>query len=284
MSKTKKVDSPKQPASSSSPAAVSLPADIPRMIPNPAWTESEEWSRQKQLTMVAMAVRGECPEDAFPEDYGKDIPEDGAWIMLLMSVVVGKLDHYKRAKIITVPRLSLWYAMPHTSNMRTLLHDLGIKRRRAQEYVYLKQAVVNTPDGAVHIWPREYKKIDITTFLDFCEEDGLFIHYLNDESHIDESALFYLRSRGIAKADAQRMLLGMLRNPNYCYFTFAPELVECFGEGAGTPYLHSVNHQRRAANHARRAANHARRAGYRNDPTEPDPAQKPRSIKHSEGS
>jgi len=224
-------------------------------IKNPAWTASEDAKLQRELTIEDMLHRGQCPEDAFPEEYEKDIADGGSWIMLLVSVTVGKmLEDGKNTKVITVPYLSLWYAMPHISNMRVLLHDLKLTRKREREYVYLRQAVINTPDGAVHIWPHEYKKIDITKFLEFCEEDGLFIHYLSEEARVDESALFYLRSRGISKADSQRMLLGTLTNSNYCYFTFAPEVAECFGEGAGSLYLHPVNHQRRAQAKARRAA------------------------------
>lgn len=228
---------------------------IPKMIPNPAWTESEDAKLQRELTINDMVHRRECPEDAFPEEYEKDIPDGGSWIMLLQSVTVGQmLDDGKTTKVITVPHLSLWYAMPHISQIRVLLHNLGIKRRREQEYVYLRQAVINTPDGAVHIWPHEYKKVDINKFLEFCEEDGLFIHYLAEEARVDENALFYLRTRGIGKADAQRMLLGTLQNSNYCYFTFGDEITESFGEGVGTPYLHPVNQQRRAKARARRVA------------------------------
>jgi len=225
---------------------------IPRMIPNPAWSESEDAKLQKRLTIDDMLRRCECPEDAFPEEYGKDLPESGGWIMILVSVRVGRQIDAANTRVITVPHLSLWYAMPHSSNARVLLHDLGTKRRKDRDYVHLQQAVINTPDGAVHIWPHEYNKIDITKFLEFCDKDGLFIHYLSEEARVDDAALFYLRTRGLSKAEAQRMLLGTLSNPNYCYFTFAPEISEAFGEGAGSPYLHPINHQRRAESKARR--------------------------------
>ena len=227
--------------------------EIPRMIPNPAWTASEESKFQKNLTMDDMAQRGEIPEDAFPEEFGKDIPEDGAWIMLLVSVQVGRLLDNGKTKIINVPHLSMWYAMPNVSNMRVAMHPMGRKPKvKDREWVNLHQAIISTPDGAVHIWPHEYQKVDINKFLDMCDDDGLFIHYLSDEAQIDESALFYLRTRGIAKADAQRMLLGTLKNSNYCYFTVAPEVAEVFGEGAGSPYLCHDNHRRRAEAAARK--------------------------------
>lgn len=225
---------------------------IPKMIPNPAWSPSSDEKLQKQLTINDMIHRGECPEDAFPEEYSKDIPDAGSWIMLLVTINVGKmLDDGQSVKCISVPRFSLWYAMPHISNMRIPLHDLNFKKGSKREFVHLRQSVITTLDGAIHIWPHEYKKVDINKFLEFCEEDGFSIHYLSEEAQVNKDALFYLRSRGISKADAQRMLLGTLTNPNYCYFTFAPEVVECFGEGAGTPYLYPINHQRRSAAKAR---------------------------------
>ena len=225
---------------------------IPKMIPNPAWAESEEAKIQKQLTMDDCAHRGECPEDVFPEEYGKDIPEAGAWIMLLTSVRVGKQTDSKKTKPITLPHLSMWYAMPTVSTARVAMHPMRKRRTEDREWAYLHQAVVNTPDGSVHIWPHEYNKIDITKFLDLCDDDGLFIHYLSDKAQVDEYALFYLRSRGISKAEAQRMLLGTMTDPNFCYFTVSPEIAGYFGEGCGMSYLNSVNHERRAAAHKKK--------------------------------
>jgi hypothetical protein len=231
-------------------------SEVPRMIPNPAWTESEEARIQKKLTIEDCMQRGECPEDIFPEDYGKDIPEAGCWIMLLTSVRVGRQIDDDKTKVITVPHLSMWYAMPHVSTARAMLHSVTSYRRKVadREYINLRQGVINTPDGAVHVWPHEYNKIDINKFLDLCDDEGLFIHYLSDEARVDEGALFYLRSRGIDKADAQRMLLGTLTNSNYCYFTVSPDIAEYFGECCGMPYLSTTNHKRRAAAKARRTA------------------------------
>jgi len=228
---------------------------IPKMIPNPAWVESEDARLQKQLTIEDMIGRGEVPEDAFPEEYGKAIPESGGWIILLVSVMVGREVAEGITKSILVPHLSMWYAMPHVSTARVAMHPMGAKpRAKDREWIHLKQAIINTPDGPVHIWPREYRKIDITKFLEFSDDEGLRIHYLSDQAHVDEGSLFYLRSRGIGKGAAQRMLLGTITNSNYCYFTFAPEVTRAIGEGVGMPYLTHVNHQRRAASMALRKA------------------------------
>ncbi len=232
---------------------------IPKMIPNPAWTASDDARLQREATKDRLARQGQPFEDVFPEDYDKDLPETGCWIMLLTDIRVGKQTGAteESVKLINVPRLSLWYAMPHTSNCRVMLAELGNGtgrrvKQRDRDFAYLRQAVINTPDGAVHVWPREYQKVDINKFLEFSDQDGLQIHYLNEDSGIDDCALFYLRSRGIDKAEAQKMLLGQLANPNFCYFTFVPEITRQFNDGAGMPYLMPINHQRRAASRKRR--------------------------------
>lgn len=225
---------------------------IPKTIPNPEWTPGEDDKLQRQLTIDDMICRGECPEDAFPEEYDKALPDEGGWIMLLMSVRVGKvLADGQTTKIINVPHFSIWYATPYVSNCRVRLHDIIVKPRGKRKgdsgYAYLRQAVIQTPDGAVHIWPHEYRLVSIEKFLEFTEEDGFSIHFLSPSTAgFPEEALFYLRSRGIGKAHAERMLMPVLKDPLYCYFTFAPEIAKNFGEGVGTPYLNSVNHQRRA--------------------------------------
>lgn len=81
---------------------------VPRMIPNPAWNESVELKQAKEATYWHY---GEFPEDVFPEDYGKGLPEDGGWIILLYSVHVGKQRQDGSVKKIVVPHLSVWFAM-----------------------------------------------------------------------------------------------------------------------------------------------------------------------------
>ena len=121
--------------------------------------------------------------------------------------------------------------------------------KRTWKYLLLKR-------GEFSCLPRKGNphdsKNDPQPAVELCDEDGLYIHYMSDEARIDERALFYLRTRGIAKADAQRMLLGTLTNSNYCYFTVAPEVAEVFGEGAGSPYLCHDNRRRRAEARASR--------------------------------
>jgi hypothetical protein len=209
-----------------------MPLDMkipPKMTRNPAY---DAWIRGNARAL--RSAMGDCDEDYYPEDYDKVIPDDGAWIMILITVNVGRQTHDGKSESITVPRLSIWYALPNKSEQGRY------------------QAIIQTPQGAVHIWVHEYKLCDIGKFLEFSSEDGFNTHFLSASGAFDEAALFYLRSRGIPKGEAQRMLLATLKDPNYCYFTFSEDLASNFSEGTGTPYLHAHNHARRKANHERR--------------------------------
>lgn len=196
---------------------------------NPEWLESNE--RRQIIEGSGYAV-----EDFYPEDYDKKLSPDGGWIMLLMTVRVAKdPDGESEPVAITVPRLSIWYATP------TVCQNGAF------------QAVIQTKSGAVHVWPHEYKCIDIGTWLEFSENDGLNIHFLSEGTGFDEAAMFYIRSRGIGQAEARRMLLATLKDPYYCYFTFDEAIANCFSEGTGTGYLMPHNHARRAASRRKMA-------------------------------
>ena len=200
---------------------------VPRTIrvPNPAYYTEDR--KREEVENSGYAV-----EDFYPEEYGKSLPDDGGWIMLLMTVKVGRELPGDKVETITVPRMSIWFAVPTTSSNGAA------------------QAIIQTPQGAVHIWPHEYNCCDLDKFLEFSPEEGFHTHFLSSVGAFHEESLFYLRSRGIGKAQAQRMLLVTLKDPLYCWFSFDQEIADCFSEGAGTPYLFHHNHVRRAKAHA----------------------------------
>jgi hypothetical protein len=215
-----------------------LQSDIPKMIPNPAYFSDEVVKRRLDQFKSSLAGWGESPEDYFPADYGKELPEAGGWIMLLLSVRVGKAVG-ETVKKITVPHLSIWYATP-TTILCGKQFD-GVK-------LPMHQAIIRTLDGDVHVWPHEYTKVDLAKYLEFTDGEGLHIRFLHPETGgFDENKLHYIRSRGISEAEAKRWLLPELNNPNFCYFEFDSEITEVFGEGYGMPYLTRINHQRRRA-------------------------------------
>ena len=153
----------------------------------------------------------------------------------MIEVHVGEEVDEETVRHIDIPHSTVWYAMPHYLSAQTL-----------------HQAIIQTPEGQVHVWPHEYNLFDIQKFLPFLGE-GFDIHFMAESGGFSEEALFYIRSRGISKAEAQMMLLPTLKDPHFCYFTFAEEFRECFPSGTGTPYLFHSNHERRRQAHARRA-------------------------------
>jgi hypothetical protein len=212
------------------------------MVPDAAYLQSYGYRRDAKDQMSSL---GEIVEDYFPEDSGKSLPKKGGWIMLLMDIHVGK-ETPEGSELIDVPRLSIWYAMPTVTTFR---------RKIAGVNLAMVQAIINTPKGNVHVWPHEYKLVEIEKFLEFTEEQGFYMRPLHQETGaFDEKKLHYLRSRGISRADAQRMLLPELNNPNFCFFEFDGAYREVFSDGSGAPYLMPHNHERRALNHARRVA------------------------------
>jgi hypothetical protein len=214
----------------------------PKYILNPEYLRSEGYASELELTKCQLAGMGECVEDYFPEDYGKALPEEGAWIMLLMSVHVGKLTTEGKTEHVTVPHLSMWFALPTVSPSGCL----DLKK---------KKAIIQTPQGEVHIWPHEYTVVkDLSKYLDMTEEEGFYINFMSETEGFDMDKLLYIQSRGIPKGTAQRMLLPELKDPYFCYFTFHPAYSEAFGEGFGSPYLTTTNHERRRQSRKRREA------------------------------
>jgi hypothetical protein len=214
----------------------------PKYILNPAYLESEVYAEDIERQIDGMVRMGECAEDYFPERYGKALPEEGAWIMLLMSVHVGRLTTEGKTERITVPHLSMWFALPTVS-------------QHGHDDLKMKKAVIQTPQGEVHIWPHEYTVVkDLSKYLDRSEEEGFYVHFMQESSAFDVDKLLYIQSRGIPKGAAQRLLLPELKDPFYCYFTFHPAYSEAFGEGFGAPYLTAANHERRSRSRKERHA------------------------------
>lgn len=148
---------------------------IPKTIrtPNPEYyTES----RKRQVVEGS----GYEVEDFFPEDFGKKLPDEGGWIIITMTVHCGKELLDETVKHLTVPHLSVWFAVPQVAGNGAI------------------KAAIQTPDGEACVWPHEYNLFNIGKFLEFSDEDGFNIHFLSENGAFDEAALFYLRSRGIA--------------------------------------------------------------------------------------
>lgn len=143
----------------------------------------------------------------FPEDYGLEIPPDGAWIMV-------KYPPYAE---ITVEPLSMFRASPieHKGANKKLP---GFRRKLAR---------VVTPDGALDLYPYEYVRVeDITVYMG---ENGVETHYLNEETVIEPALLHYVMSRGISKNEAMLLLLGTITDTHFVYFTVHSDVRTALG-------------------------------------------------------
>lgn len=215
----------------------------PKMIVDPEWTNSEEGQRHARIERMRIeeqcVMNRDCFEDYYPEEYDKLLPEEGSWIMLLMTVQVAKSTgetNDNNVEHIDVPHLSMWFALPSAANVAKY------------ESRYPRQAIIQTPQGEVRIWPHEYSIVrDITRYLSATEEEGVYLKFMNESAAFDEERLFYIMQRGISRGDAQRILLPEIRDPFFCYILFHEAYSDALGEGFGSGRLVAANHERRRA-------------------------------------
>lgn len=174
-----------------------------KYILNPEWESSDEAKAEKEAIKEAMfsnpLVQMHEIEDCFPEDYGKELPESGAWIR------INKVP----ATEYTVPPFSMWRA----SRWYLDANSLGVTQKRVK---------IITPKGDLGIWPHEYCIVpDITRWLG---EEHVYMRMLGEgaESGINPDQLFYIRSRGVPRREAERMLFTQITSQAYCWFEVHP--------------------------------------------------------------
>jgi hypothetical protein len=72
------------------------------------------------------------------------------------------------------------------------------------------------------------------------------MHRLDGQPLVDEDQLFYLMSRGYTREQAYLVLIDLVRDQEFAYFTMHPAYQEMF-EGVGTSLArHVARHPRRA--------------------------------------
>jgi hypothetical protein len=183
---------------------------VQKYVLNPAWSDSEEALHEKETIKNAILShpfsRLEEVEDSFPEDYGKELPEEGAWIRVNSSP---NCEY-------TVPPFSMW--------------------RASRWYLYLdaslapiKRVKIITPKGDLGIFPHEYCIVkDITEWLG---HEHVYMRMLGEgaESGINPDQLFYIRSRGVPRREAERMLFTQVSSQSYCWFETHPAYAKLFG-------------------------------------------------------
>lgn len=157
----------------------------------------------------------------YPEDYGKAIPKDGAWIMVLDTHSLAKSEDRGKSSSIWVRALSFFYAKPIVRNFD------------ADWQVGQKMAQIITKDGDVLLYPHEYNVVqDIYKYYESFG-DGINIVWLNEKSEKavgNPEMLLYIRSRGIGLKNAYKMILGEIRDSNLLYFEAEDNLLEFYNK------------------------------------------------------
>jgi hypothetical protein len=149
--------------------------------------------------------------DYFPGE--NEVPEGGAWVLVKKSP---QCEY-------TVPPLSLWFAepWPMESSARVVPHRVKIV----------------TPRGDLGLFPHEYSRVDdVSKYYEFFGR-GMRVRFFGGQTAgIPEMALFYLRSRGIAKADAISMLIGNIKAPGVLWVETERKVARAFVRDKDWPH------------------------------------------------
>ncbi len=179
-----------------------------------------------------LAMQGGIKEvmDYFPENHGKLLPEEGAWIQII----------YPPPTAIYIPYLSVWYAVPKDKGEIKFREFVTEGENGKEETRHVHLAKILTPQGEVCVFPYEYNIISsIYTYLGEHElsKGDVTINWLAPRNdNFDTDLLHYIQSRGIRREDAFKIQLGEAQGQNIFYLTFSRWIQEYFA-GTGVPSL-----------------------------------------------
>lgn len=197
------------------------------------YLEEDEFTARRAVIREELAelsfMRREPLEDYVPDDDHL-LPDEGHWIQVKFA------PHTE----IPIEYLSIWYAIPVYKAENWSSYVQGNHKR------YMVKIL--TPIGEVWLFPHEYQKVSVQSFAEYINMAGedpdesqnhTTIHWLDPRNdHFDIEKLFYIRSRGIEKADAYKMLLGEIQTQHTCYITFNVEYQRIFA-GVGVSSLNA---------------------------------------------
>lgn len=184
--------------------------DKDRTEVNPKWLEWREEQAQDRRKTIPILYGNGYDECLFPEDYGKQIPEEGCWIRVLEEPSTVMRDRFR------LPIMSIWRARRYVMNVG------GHEGRRPQ------LAQITTPGGDLCLYPHEYAMWDDVTWL-IGQEPDVKMHVLGGQPLIDEEQLFYLMKTGIPRHEAALLMLNTLDQQDLVWFEFDPGYAEMFG-------------------------------------------------------
>jgi hypothetical protein len=156
----------------------------------------------RETTLRRFAVVDQM-RDYFPGD--QQVPEGGAWVLV-------KRDTGCQY---TMPLLSVWFAEPWPMESNAVVVPFRAK--------------ILTPRGELGIFPREYSIVpDPQKFYEYFGKGVKIRFFGGDTAGIPEDKLFYIRSRGVSKADAIALLLGNIKSPGICWIETDHKVAKTF--------------------------------------------------------
>ncbi|MFI5702607.1 hypothetical protein ACIA78_21485 [Streptomyces xanthochromogenes] len=169
-------------------------------------------------SLVAMKEHADSigaePSMFFPEQDGKAVPEEGAWIIVVEEPMTELRSRFR------VPELSMWRARPHQLNSGAI--TVGHGKQAAK--VYPKQAVIATSRGDLHLWPHEHVVADRP--MELASDPEATLNSLGGQPVLDEEELFYLMSRGLPRHEAVMLLFDRVTSLDFVYVTFPKEVTD----------------------------------------------------------
>jgi hypothetical protein len=188
-----------------------LQRDVARgkYILNPEFKESEADAKEARESFWQHPFHTHKDfENAFPEDFGLNLPPTGKWI---------QVKNPPNTEI-TVPPFSIWFAMPWPNG------DM-----------YRGRVKIVTPGGTLGLWPCEYMVVDEVTQYFGRESEGILLHQMNERPVCNREHLHYIMSRGIPRRAATLMLIADIKDPTFLWLEFAPQYGEFFGKDWPAP-------------------------------------------------
>lgn len=190
-------------------------ADSDRTLVTPEWLR---WNKARKEEIADefrdyLVWIGEPEQNFFPEDFDKDLPEEGGWVFVI--------DVPHTALKFDVPVLSIWYAVP-SPGTSVEFKDVHFPNRLVE---------IITPAGTLRLYPHEYTKCSM--LIDLLGEPGVEMNALGGRPILDEERVFYLQQRGYDMTSVIRALVGEVKQPDLMYVTLPEYAVEIF-QGVGT--------------------------------------------------
>lgn len=182
------------------------------------FVESQLFAFRADMDFPARCAALKQMHDYFPGD--NEVPEEGCWVLV---------KHPPHTEY-TVPPLSMWFATPWPFQRARQKKEQMVGTRRSAQFRRPEphRVKIVTPRGDLGLFPHEYARIDdMTKYYEFIN-DGMKIRFFGTTEGVPEDKLFYLRSRGIGKAEAISMLLQEIKAHGVCWLEPSDEVANAF--------------------------------------------------------